>query len=224
MSTLLHAEKRQELFAKLDDVKQTFANRGWFPGTSGNLSLKAQDSPLIFAVTASGKDKTKFTDEDYLFVDKDSKPVEETHLKPSAETLIHAVVYKNIPDAGAVFHVHTISNNVVSEIYGDLGYFEIQDQELIKGLGIWEEGASIRVPIVENYADIPKLAYEMEKVLDPRIPGILIRNHGITAWGKNDFEAKRHLEALEFLFEYHLQLMQAKRFMQGHAAPKVKIV
>lgn len=224
MSHIIHAEKRQETIATLNDVKQTFAQRGWFPGTSGNLSLKVQDSPLIFAVTASGKDKTKITHEDYLFVDKDSRPVEITGLKPSAETLVHSVVYQHIPNAGAVFHVHTVPNNVVSEIYGDLGYFEMNNQELIKGLGIWEEGATIRLPIVENYADIPKLAAEVAKILDPRIPGVLIRNHGIYAWGKNDFEAKRHLEAFEFLFDYHLQLLQAKRFIHLVTSPKVQIV
>jgi methylthioribulose-1-phosphate dehydratase len=214
MSYNIHAEKRQEIIHKLNDVKQYFANRGWFPGTSGNLSMKLAHAPLVFAVTASGKDKTKITTEDYLFVNQESQPVELTHLKPSAETLVHSVVYQKVADAGAVFHVHTIQNNVVSELYGDQGYFEIQNQELIKGLGIWEEGAAIRVPIVENYADIPKLAAEIEKVLDPRIPGVLIRNHGIYAWGNNDFEAKRHLEAFEFLFEYHLQLMSSKHFLR----------
>jgi methylthioribulose-1-phosphate dehydratase len=40
----------------------------------------------------------------------------------------------------------------------------------------------------------------------PRIPGILLRKHGIYAWGANAFEAKRHLEAFEYLFEYAVKL------------------
>lgn len=210
MKYMIHAEKRQETISSLNEVKQNFAERRWFPGTSGNLSIKVEDSPLVFAVTASGKDKTKITPHDYLFVDIDAKPVEQTNLKPSAETLVHSVIYRNIADAGAVFHVHTVPNNVVSELYGDQGYTEIGNQELIKGLNIWEEGAVIQIPIVENYADIPRLAKEIEKVLNPQIPGVLIRNHGIYAWGKNAFETKRHIEAFEFLFEYHLQLLQVK--------------
>ena len=66
------------------------------------------------------------------------------------------------------------------------------------------------MPIVENYADIPKLAAAIDKVITPEVPGVLIRNHGIYAWGKNDFEAKRHLESFEFLFEYHLRLLQLR--------------
>ncbi|MEW9670666.1 methylthioribulose 1-phosphate dehydratase [Ammoniphilus sp. 3BR4] len=217
MNYVIHAEKRQETICSLNEVKQYFADRRWFPGTSGNLSIKVEDSPVVFAVTASGKDKTKMTPQDYLFVNLDAEPVEQTNLKPSAETLVHSVIYRNISEAGAVFHVHTVPNNVVSELYGDQGYFEIGNQELIKGLNIWEEGAVIQIPIVENYADIPRLAKEIEKVLNPQIPGVLIRNHGIYAWGRNAFEAKRHIEAFEFLFEYHLQLLQVKSLVPSKA-------
>jgi methylthioribulose-1-phosphate dehydratase len=209
MNTTL--EQRVDTFKRLDEVKLAFAGRDWFPGTSGNLSIKIADDPLQFAVTASGKDKTKLSAEDYLIVDGNAKPVEPTALKPSAETLVHAVVYKKIPQAGACFHVHTVWNNLISELYFGQRAFSIEGQELIKGLGIWEENARITVPIVENFADIPKLAAAIEKVITPEIPGVLIRNHGIYAWGKNDFEAKRHLESFEFLFEYHLRLLQLRQ-------------
>ncbi|WP_134684220.1 methylthioribulose 1-phosphate dehydratase [Brevibacillus migulae] len=209
MTTTL--EQRLDAFRRLDDVKLTFARRDWFPGTSGNLSIKLSSDPLQFAVTASGKDKTKLSPEDYLVVDGNSQPVEPTSLKPSAETMIHAVVYKQIPQAGACFHVHTLGNNLISDLYFPRGAFSIQGQELIKGLGIWEENARISIPIVENYADIPKLAAVIGKVITPDIPGVLIRNHGIYAWGNNDFEAKRHLEAFEFLFEYHLRWLQLQQ-------------
>ncbi|MED4584056.1 methylthioribulose 1-phosphate dehydratase [Brevibacillus choshinensis] len=204
-------EQRLDAFRRLDDAKLTFARRDWFPGTSGNLSIKIESEPLQFAVTASGKDKTKLSPEDYLVVDRNSRPVDSTALKPSAETLIHAVVYKKFPQAGACFHVHTVWNNLISELYFGQRAFSIQGQELIKGLGIWEENARITVPIVENFADIPTLAAAIEKVLTPEVPGVLIRNHGIYAWGGNDFEAKRHLEAFEFLFEYHARLLQLRQ-------------
>lgn len=203
--------QRDDAYRKLDDVKMTFARRDWFPGTSGNLSIKISADPVVFAVTASGKDKTKLTPEDYLLVDANSQPIEATSLKPSAETLIHAVVYKKFSTANACFHVHTINNNVISELYFRERAFTIQGQELIKGLGIWEENAQITVPIVENYADIPTLAAAIEQVITPDVPGVLIRNHGIYAWGDSDFAAKRHLEAFEFLFEYHLRLLQFRQ-------------
>ncbi|CAM5782276.1 MULTISPECIES: methylthioribulose 1-phosphate dehydratase [Brevibacillus] len=204
-------EQRLDAFRRLDEAKLTFARRDWFPGTSGNLSIKLSDEPLQFAVTASGKDKTKLSPEDYLVVDGNSQPVEPTALKPSAETLVHAVVYRVIPTAKACFHVHTVWNNLISELYFGQRAFSIQGQELIKGLGIWEENARITVPIVENFADIPTLASAIEKVITPEVPGVLIRNHGIYAWGDSDFAAKRHLEAFEFLFEYHARWLQLRQ-------------
>ncbi len=200
----------REQWEALADVKDELAERDWFPGTSGNLSIKVTDAPLTFLVTASGKDKYKRTNEDFLLVDEHCAPLEETLLKPSAETVIHRDLYK-LTNAGCCLHVHTVANNVISELYGDKGEITFKGQELIKAFGIWEEEAEITIPIVYNYADIPTLSREMCDRIDDRVPGILIRNHGITAWGKTAFDAKRHLQAFEFLFSYHLQLLQLKR-------------
>ncbi len=62
------------------------------------------------------------------------------------------------------------------------------------------------IPIIENPAHIPTLAALFEKAVSEDSGAVLIRNHGITAWGRTAFEAKRVLEAFEFLFSYHLKL------------------
>jgi len=205
-------EERYRIAQGLVDVSQNFAAKGWFPATSGNLSIKLSHEPLIFGVTASGRDKENLQINDILFVDGDSKPIENTLLKPSAETLVHAEVYKKIGGgAGSVLHVHTLYNNLLSEIYAADGKVTISDMELIKGLNIWEEGASIDIPIVENFADIPKLATEIGKRLDPRVPGVLIRKHGIYAWGEDVHAAKRHVQAFEFMFQYHFLWLTYQR-------------
>ncbi len=195
---------------ELSAVKAELAERDWFYGTSGNLSIKVRHDPLTFLVTASGKDKRKQTDEDFLLVDGNGAAVEETHLKPSAETLIHAGIY-NKTNATCSLHVHTVANNVISELYGDEGKVVFQGQELIKAFGLWEEDAILEIPIVENYADIPKLTDVMLEHIHEDAGVVLIRNHGITSWGTSAFEAKKLLEASEFLFQYHLTLLQLKR-------------
>lgn len=137
-----------------------------------------------------------------------------TNLKPSAETLIHTAIYQLIPNCEAVFHVHTIYNNLISDLYGDQGKVTFTKHEIIKAFDIWKEDASITVPIVENYASIPKLAEEISGVIQPGVPGVLIRNHGIYVWGDSEFTAKRHLEAFEFLFEYQIKMFFLKKFNQ----------
>jgi methylthioribulose-1-phosphate dehydratase len=197
-------------WTELADVKAELAERDWFFATSGNLSIKVTDEPLTFLVTASGKDKRKQTDEDFLLVDAFGKPAEETHLKPSAETLLHMEIY-NKTNAGCSLHVHTVDNNVISELYGDDGEVVFTGQEIIKAFGLWEEDAVIRIPIIRNYAHIPTLAKEFSKHVNDDAGAVLIRNHGITVWGRDAFEAKKFLEACEFLFRYHVKLLMLKR-------------
>ncbi|PRS07550.1 methylthioribulose 1-phosphate dehydratase [Bacillus atrophaeus] len=199
-------DTKQQRWRELAEVKRELAERDWFPATSGNLSIKVSDVPLTFLVTASGKDKRKETDEDFLLVDQNGEPAESGHsLKPSAETLLHTYLYQKT-DAGCCLHVHTLDNNVISELYGDDKHITFKGQEIIKALGLWEENAEVTVPIIENAAHIPTLAMDFAARVSGDSGAVLIRNHGITAWGKTAFEAKRVLEAYEFLFSYHLKL------------------
>ena len=197
----------QERWQELADIKDELALRDWFMGTSGNLAIKVQDAPLKFLVTASGKDKRKRTAEDFLLVDASGKAVDETPLKPSAETLLHCAIYGKTR-AGCSLHIHTVANNVISEIYGDQGKIDFKGLELIKAFGLWEEDAVLTIPIIPNHAHIPHLTEEFEKYLSADSGAVLIRNHGITVWGKDPFEAKKLLEASEFLFQYQLALYQ----------------
>ena len=201
----------KDRWTELADVKDELSQRDWFMGTSGNLAIKVSDKPLQFLVTASGKDKRKRTPEDFLLVDEHGRPVEETHLKPSAETLLHVEIYRKT-SAGCSLHVHTIDNNVISEVFGDRGEVTFQGQELIKAFDKWEEDAVLRIPIIKNYAHIPTLANAFSQHIHEDTGAVLIRNHGITVWGRNAFEAKKILEASEFLFKYQLRLLEHKPY------------
>jgi methylthioribulose-1-phosphate dehydratase len=191
------------------------AARGWLPATSGNLSVKVADNPLTLAITASGVDKQHLREDDVILVGADNKTVENTHHRPSAETTVHTNLYAKF-GCGAVLHVHTLYNNLASDLYFKQGFVELAGYELLKALGHWEEDARIRVPIVENYADLARLGEAVATVAQPDVPGVLVRNHGIYAWGDTVATAKRHLEALEWLFEYHL-LRQRFAGMGPHA-------
>ncbi len=210
---MITLEEKQRAFAELSEVKAVFAARGWFQATGGNLSLRIGEfSPdsFTFAITASGKDKSVNTPEDYLIVDQDGKPAEATSLKPSAETSIHCEIYR-LTGAKAIFHVHTVFNNLASAIYSERGSIPVKAVELIKAFNIWEQDAEIEIPILPNYADVPTIVPLIESRIVDRVPGIMLDKHGIYAWGDSVFAAKRHLEAFEFLFEYVYRLKLLER-------------
>jgi methylthioribulose-1-phosphate dehydratase len=177
-------------------LKEVLAARGWLRATSGNLSVRLDDGTIL--ITASGTDKQVMAPNDTLRVDAAGAKLDATPAKPSAETALHLAVYRRMA-AGAVLHVHTVFNNSVGH-HGD--GLVIQDHEMLKALGHWDEGASITVPVLPNWADLARLAREAEARLDPAVPGFLVRRHGVYAWGATPPDALRHLEALEFLFEW----------------------
>ncbi|QUP87463.1 methylthioribulose 1-phosphate dehydratase [Exiguobacterium sp. PFWT01] len=195
----------QERWVELADIKDELAARDWFPGTSGNLAIRVSDDPLTFLVTASGRDKRKRTNEDFVLVDATGQLIGEQSGKPSAETLLHVEIFNNT-NATCSLHVHTVDNNVISELYAAQGHVTFTGQEIIKALGYWEETASVRIPIIENHADIPTLARAFAPHVTSDAGAVLIRNHGITVWGETPAAAKRYLEAYEFLFSYSLKL------------------
>lgn len=182
-----------------------FGQRGWLPATSGNLSIQLQSEPLLMAITRSGADKQLLTPADIIRVDGEGRVMDDVPYRPSAETVVHIELYEAL-GPGCILHVHSVANNVISERMFARGYVEVAQHELLKALGHWDEDARIRIPIVENYADLPRLGAAVREVASATVPGVLVRRHGIYAWGEDAFAAKRHLEAFEFLFEYLLHM------------------
>ena len=67
------------------------------------------------------------------------------------------------------------------------------------------------VPVFPNTQDMPELAAWVEAKLDEQpMWGYLIDGHGLYAWGRDMAEARRHLEAFEFLLGCELELRTLK--------------
>lgn len=186
----------QEALWTLSQLKSTLAQRGWLRATSGNLSVLLEDGRI--AITASGTNKQENHPDDVLFIRPDGRKADQSPGRPSAETGVHLAIYR-ATQARAVIHVHTVFNNSVG-LSDDV--LTVTDHEMLKALGHWEEGARVAIPVIPNYADLTRLAEEVGRRLDPTVPGVLIRRHGVYAWGEDAGAAERHLEAWEFLFEW----------------------
>ena len=174
-------------------------------GTSSNYSVVLGREPLELLVTASGKDKGRLEEADFVQVNADGAPTFDGQPKSSAETLLHVVLAQQ-PDVGAVLHTHSVWSTVLSQAHYEQGALEIRDFEMLKGLeGVQTHQHKEWVRIFDNTQDIPSLAKTVATELqepDTRLQhGFLIRQHGLYTWGRDLFEARRHLEVFEFLFE-----------------------
>ncbi len=185
-----------------------FYGHGWMLGTSGNLSVRLGEDR--FLVTASGRDKSRLSPEDFLERAIDGEQPEAGRgVAPSAEAELHEVVYRHLPQAGAVYHVHESHAAFCSARDAEIGSTIMAGAEMIKGLDIWQENPRVRVPIFENHFDVSEIAADLDAYLgssDPQVPGINIQSHGIYAWGQTPFEAKRHVETFAYLFRYSWEL------------------
>lgn len=201
---------------QLGEVKRLFACRGWMSATSGNFSYRIQKSPLLFYVSVSGRDKSISRTDDFILVNDRGEPnlknkkATKTKLKPSAEVGVHAEIYKRC-SPGVILHLHTVYNTYASVHSPNRELFTMNGLEMIKGLGIWDENNRVQVPIVPNHFDLAKLSIDAGDAIQPSTPGILIRGHGLYAWGETLHDAKRNVEAFEFIFQYFVLEHREKR-------------
>jgi methylthioribulose-1-phosphate dehydratase len=190
--------------------------RGWIPATSGNFSVRPYtDARARVLITPSGLDKGTLQRGDLIEVDAEGRVVAGNG-KPSAETALHLVLYEARPEAGAILHVHTVWNTLLSARYAAEGYVPLEGYEILKGLsGVTTHAHLERVPVLENTQEYSVLSSQLKNALEknPGAHGVLLNRHGLYTWGTSVANGRRHLEALEFLFE-----VEGRRLMSQTAA------
>lgn len=183
------------------------SHAGLTPATSSNFSRRLDDRHA--AITVSGRDKGRLTEDDIMVVDFDGRPVDGEH-RPSAETLLHTQLYRRFDEVGCVLHTHSRTQTVASRLFAGQGHVRLEGYELLKAFhGNTTHEAAIDVPVFANTQDMPSLAAQVDALLDRQgMWGYLIDGHGLYAWGRDMAEARRHLEAFEFLLGCELELKQ----------------
>ena len=194
-----------ELIANIREL----AVAGWTPATSSNFSQRLDERHA--AITVSGRDKGRLTREDIMVVDFDGRAVGSDH-RPSAETLLHTQLYRRFPEIGCVLHTHSHNQTVASRLYGSAGKVHLEGYELLKAFaGNHTHEAALDLPVLPNTQDMPALAARVEDLLDAGpLWGYLIDGHGLYAWGRTMAEARRHLDAFEFLLGCELDLRRLR--------------
>lgn len=184
------------------DAGRFLYSRNWVPATSGNFSARlSADQALI---TSSGKHKGALTADDLLRIDMDGKPIAaDEPLKPSAETLLHTIIYQHFPEANAVLHTHSVNATVLTRVWGHGQDLVLEGYEMLKAIeGVKTHETRMALPVYANTQDMQELADEVKATLTKQsISGFLIQGHGFYTWASSMEACKRHIEAFEFLFE-----------------------
>ena len=202
------SEERQALI----DLGRWVDQRGWCPATGGNLSARLRGAARpSCVVTTSGAHKGELRSEDFIDVDLHGAPLTPSEgRRPSAETLVHVALYRLSEEIGAVIHTHSVLNTVISRVsHGPQLCF--QGWEMQKALaGVETHEGSCALELFDNTQDMRALSLELERrwrASGGLRWGLLVRGHGLYSWGRDIKEARRHLEAIEFLLACHRELL-----------------
>ena len=216
MSGQPHHDDTRTLREALVALGRRYDGFGWVFGTGGNFSARTNRG---FLVTASGRHKGMLSCDDFVELDAGGRVIAGPEgAKPSAEASIHAAIYRRHPDAGVALHVHTPAGVLTRPdrparmASPAIGMVSFVDLEMVKAWGIEGFATPVGMPVFENHADVARIAddidrhgsspREADEAVEP--PALLIRTHGVTAWGKDAFEANRNLETAEFLCRVRL--------------------
>lgn len=166
--------------------------------TFGNVSV-ADRKAGIFAIKPSGVPYEKLSPAKMVLVDFEGKTVK-GKLRPSSDTLTHAVLYKHWPAINSVVHTHSTYATAWAQsqraipIFGtthadhttvDIPCAPPMSDEMIKGNYEYETGFQII-----NYFKEKKLQYEETEM-------ILVGNHAPFTWGKTSHKAVYNAGVLE---------------------------
>lgn len=166
------------------EYAQRCVRQALIAGTSGNLSLLADDGAMV--ITPSGFDYMRMTAEDIMVIDLDGNILEGAH-KPSSEWPMHAVIYKSDPAIRSIVHTHSpyatafaVINEPIPVILVEMVFFL---------------GGDIRVaPIAMQGTDAVGLG--CTEALKGR-GACLMQNHGAVSVGKDLPQAFRRTEYTE---------------------------
>jgi L-ribulose-5-phosphate 4-epimerase len=202
--------------------------RGIVHGTAGNMSVRDPETGLI-AISPSGIPYPDVTPADVVIV-TDQGEVVDGRRNPSSETPLHTMVMRARPDIRAVVHTHAHYATVVSCIRPFLP--EILTESCLV--------AGARVPVTRyGLTGTPDFGESVLEVLTPASKAVILKNHGLIAFGDSfaaalgvtevvEEAAKVYVDALAAnggrepdLVPGHLILEMTERFLATYGQPKV---
>jgi methylthioribulose-1-phosphate dehydratase len=186
-----------QLLSQLAAEAGRLAALGYMACTAGNVSVLLEREPVVAAMSPSGVDKGQLKPADFIRIGSDAKPLPPDVRKPSDEALLHMRLYQ-ATGCQSVCHGHLPHATALSMgLTHELVSRGIEMQKAFAGTTT--HVGERRIPIVENSQDMEELAGFVIAARQPAVPAVIVRGHGVYAWGASIREAGRHLETVEWL-------------------------
>lgn len=186
----------EELKEKVYRANIELVEHGLVIFTWGNVSGIDRESGLV-VIKPSGVDYDTMKVSDMVVVDLDGNVVE-GDLRPSSDTPTHLALYKAFPEIGGVVHTHSTYATAWAQAGIDLPNIGTTHADYFHQA----------IPCTADMTEAEvKGEYELEtgnviierfKGMNPvHTPGVLVKNHGPFAWGKDPHDAVHNAVVME---------------------------
>ena len=186
----------EELKERVLEANLLLPKHGLVTFTWGNVSEIDRASGLV-AIKPSGVEYERMKADDIVIMDLEGKVVE-GKLRPSSDAPTHIELYKAFPEVGGIVHTHSewatswaqtglaipcYGTTHADYFYGSIPCARALTDEEING----EYEKNTGLVIIETFRGLDPVA----------VPGVLCKNHGPFAWGKDAHEAVHNAVVLE---------------------------
>ena len=172
-----------------------FGNASIIDQKRKNIYIKASG---IFTKECKRKDvvKVRLASSKGLFKEKS--------LKPSVDTDIHRELYKYLKNVRCIIHTHSEYSTIIAQSNHEPKCYGTTHADYFYDT----------IPMSDKIYKVDKMRYELQlgqsivsrlKRSNKYNPGILLRDHGLIAWGKDEQEAINNLIAIEFICKIYFK-------------------
>ena len=188
---MLEALKEKVFRANLDLVKHGLVIFTW-----GNVSAIDRENNLV-VIKPSGVSYETMVAADMVVVDLDGNIVE-GGLRPSSDMPTHLMLYKAFSEIGGIVHTHSTYATAWAQAGRDIPNIGTTHADYFHD-AIPCTAEMSRAEVEGNYEkETGRVIVRCFKEIDPvQTPGVLVRNHGPFAWGRDAADAVHNAVVLE---------------------------
>ena len=186
----------EELKKAVYEANMLLPKYGLVTFTWGNVSQIDRETGY-FAIKPSGVDYDKLTPDDMVIMDLEGNKIEGKY-NPSSDTPTHLELYKAFPNIGGVVHTHSPWATSWAQAGRGIPCYGTTHADYFHDAIPCT--ADMTVQEVEGDYELETgnvIVKRFEKLNPMHTPGVLVKNHGPFAWGKDAGDAVHNAVVME---------------------------
>jgi len=181
-------EEEQEARIQLAACYRIFNHLGWVEMIFNHITLRVPGPEKLFLINPFGLHYSEITASSLLLIDIEGNPVRPTKWPVNrAGFVIHSAIHGTVPEAHCVMHTHTTTGMAVACLKDGLSPTNFYAAQLHGGVA-YHDFEGITVEEGEKARLVASIG---------RKRAVILRNHGLLAWGPSVAETYMTLWTLQ---------------------------